>query len=49
MKQECTLCIRDNFRCLCGKSFFSIIFGKVSDCMVYDDYHKNIIRKGKKK
>jgi hypothetical protein len=38
MEHECSICLRDNKICKCGKSIWDIVRGKVNDCSIYEDY-----------
>jgi hypothetical protein len=49
MEHECGLCLRDNSSCMIGKSFWELLFGKVKDCSIYEDYHKGLVKEKIKK
>jgi hypothetical protein len=49
MKHECGLCLRDNNSCMIGKSFLELLFGKVKDCSIYEDYRKGLLKEKKRK
>jgi hypothetical protein len=47
MEHECGLCLRDNSSCMIGKSFWELLFGKVKDCSIYEDYNKGLKKQRK--
>jgi hypothetical protein len=49
MKHECGLCLRDNKICKIRNSFFDILFGRVTDCYLFNDYHKGLLKEKVKK
>ncbi len=49
LKHECGLCLGDNIICKSNKSFWELLKGKVEDCIIYEDYHKGLIKQKKVK